>query len=315
MRWIARLPRRNFIGLILFVPLLFPACRPKANPGPACSVGSPAFEYIIDSWNATRTVQGKPAWHHEGRGDGTGPRALRRGLCAVAAMARPMSDHELDRVRRKYGQPPQVIVVAMEGFVVVVGADSPLRSVSMPELAQAFGTAPVDGSEIWKTLAPKSRLQPIGINSASDRYRWFKDTVLGGKDFSSRVLEVPGPLQLVDLVAETPGAIGYARPAELSAGVRALPLRVGKDTIAFSEKSAGAGSYPLARYYYLYLPPPKSKNLTPAVLDFVGFATSRKGQEALAPLGLFAPPAVEQERNKKVLAAYDALLSTKAAAK
>ena len=289
------------------------ACHTKIDPRPFCSVGASEFDGLVDMWNARRRAQtpGAPALHPEGRGNGTAANVRGRKACASGAVTEPMSGRDLTRLEREFGARPGVFAVAMEALVIIVPSGSPLQGLSAHEVALVFAQAPERMRAIRASAPPSLPLQPIGVNSASDRYRWFKTRALQGANFASRLREVPGPLTLVDTVALVPGGIGYARPAEMTHAVRALNISVNGKTVAFSESAAGTGSYPFARYFYFYLPPPGSPLVTAQVLDFVSFAVSPTAQDALRPMGLYPVPPVEQQRNARLVTLYRTHLSSK----
>ncbi len=297
--------RGVLLGCVTAAALLGSDCRKKVDVRPYCSVGGSEFDTIVDAWNAARrnTDSGSPSLHHEGRGNRTAAAPLLRGACGLAAVTERLPDRDYSRLLRAFGKEPTVLAVAMEAVVFVVPERSPLTAISVEGARRVFSGPPVSSNDLGTTAAAQP-LQPFGVNSASDRYRWFKQAVLSGANVASHVIEVPGPLELVDRVALSPGGIGYARPRELKAGVRALPMSSGNRTVTFSESAAGSGDYPLARYFYLYLPPPGHRSVNADVIAFVEFAVGPRGQAALRPLGLYPVPEVERRRNEALLAPF-----------
>ena len=293
--------------------LLTGTCHKKIDPRPFCSVGASEFDALVDMWNALRTDRTPEAHllHHEGRGNATAARVLGRGACALGAVTERMSGRDFSRLKETFGHEPGVFAVALEALVIIVPTASPLHRLSTEQVRILFETAPKRMDELEPSTRSDLALQPVGVNSASDRYRWFKTMLLGGRNVASRVREVPGPLQLADVVAETPGGVGYARPAELGKGVRPLDITSGGKVLSFSEEAAGAGTYPFSRYFYVYLPPPGSPAVTGEVLDFLTVALGERGQRALRPLGLYPVPPVERARNAKLLARYRAHLPSR----
>ncbi len=283
-----------------------------------CSIGTEELNTAFDHWTKryadAADLETPPV--HEGRGNATAPGALRDGVCDFAPMTRPMTDAEIDAFVRTFGAKPVAVPVAVEGLAVIVPQSSLLKDIELAELRRIYAEAPHSLIDVFPEVegGPHENrpLEVFGQNTASDRYRWFKATVLAeGGEFSDRVLEVPGPLELVDRVAATGPAyshgFGYARPAELTDGVIALPLRKSAESAALAptEENLTSGRYALARYYYVYLPPPGTpKRPNPRALSFLEFILAPESQQLLRPLGLYPLSAQDREASLKLLRDY-----------
>lgn len=310
--------------VLLFV-LLLGQCRPEAtrHQNGFCSVGGEELNDALDSWRAGFAEIGNASNSgdssvgdgpiHEGRGNGVAPGALLDGVCDMAAMSRPMTDAEVDRFVRRYGKAPRAIPAAVEALAIIVPEHSPLRSVSRQQLKQLYGEGPHLLSEVFPEVEsdPEWGMRDLslhGLNTASDRYRWFKDT-LELANLSDRVREESGPLALVDAIASSRHGFGYARATEMSAGVRALPLRLdsesGREAIALDATTVQSGRYPLRRYYYLYLPPDGARPLDSRTRQFMEYVLSDAGQQRLAPLGLYPLSSQEQRQAQAALRSAD----------
>lgn len=228
-----------------------------------CSVGTEELNAAMDAWSALY----KPAPQHEGRGSRVGAKALAEGLCEMAASSEILPDEDIDLIKRRQ-KLPTAIPVAEEVLAIIASKDFPADTISVSDLAAAYAGGP---DAVW----PGLKITAHGINTASDRYFFFRRAALDGRPGSDRVLEAPGPLALVDRVAKG-ASLGYARPLEATPAVKIL--RLTSDGKALAPEDAG---YPLRRYYYIYVTSPS--NETKAFLKFV---LSDDGQKALKPLGL-----------------------------
>ncbi len=100
--------------------------------------------------------------------------------------------------------------------------------------------------------------------------------MLGERFFGERVVGFPQSADVVKKVSEDPLAIGFAAAMREMPGATAL--EIGDPPVALSEENIRAGRYPLDRYLLIYVRPP----VVPYVREFLRFALSREGQEAVA---------------------------------
>lgn len=308
--------------LRLIAPLLLvslSACAPSTaarfNDG-FCSVGSEELNTVMDQWLAAYRKQAAQSGAgdatalaetaiHEGRGTATAAGALRDGICDLAPMSRPMNSAEIDGFVQRFGGEPVAIPVAVEALAIIVPAHSKVRELTAEQVRIIFAETPHALEDLFPYIAETEHqgreLDAFGINSASDRYRWFRRAALDGAQISDRVVEVSGPLQLVDRVGASRHAFGYARLNELTDKVKQLPV----DGVYLDGKSAVYGSYPYTRYHYIYLPPASSTNRpNPAAVQFLRFVLDGDQQGILSHLGLFQLKAEDRAKARALLAAY-----------
>lgn len=291
------------LPLIVFAGGSF-ACRPdvaRFNDG-FCSVGTEELNTAFDHWyqrwqdrdraaaTAAKnepTSRENPRAIHEGRGNATAPAALRDGVCDLAPMSRPMSDSEIDAFVQRHGARPVAVPIAVEALAIIVPAHSKVRELNQEQVRIIFHETPHALEDMFPYIAETEHqgreLDAFGVNSASDRYRWFRNAVLDGAAVSDRVVEVPGPLELVDRVGASRHAFGYARPAELTKSVKALPV----DGVLADEATAVSGQYAYTRFLYVYLPARSEKRPNPRSVEFMRFILSPEQQDMLRPLGLY----------------------------
>jgi phosphate transport system substrate-binding protein len=87
--------------------------------------------------------------------------------------------------------------------------------------------------------------------------------------------------------------IGYSGIGYATAGVRAVPLaeKDGGKCVEAMADNAYSGSYPLARFLYVYVNKAPNKGLDPLTREFVKLMMSKDGQEAVIKDGYFPIPA------------------------
>ena len=136
-------------------------------------------------------------------------------------------------------------------------------------------------------------VQLFGRNSVSGTYGYFKEKALCKGDYKSGVNEQPGSASVVQSVTASLNGIGYSGIGYSTTGVRALPLAKAGETnyVAPTPEAAVAGTYPLARFLYVYVNKHPNKALSPLEGEFVKLVLSRVGQTVVVKDGYIPLPA------------------------
>src|SRR4029450_5729172 len=141
-----------------------------------------------------------------------------------------------------------------------------------------------------------------GRNSASGTYGFFKEHALKNGDLKDEVKEQPGSPSVVQGVTVDRYAAGYSGIGYATAGVRAVPLteKEGGKCFEADPDNAYSGSYPMARFLYVYINRAPGKPLDPLTREFVKLVMSKEGQEVVIHAGSFPLPApiATEELNK-----------------
>jgi len=221
-------------------------------------------------------------------GSSTAPTALAAGAAQLGPMSRPMKAAEVAAFEHRYGYPPLAVPVAVDALVLLVHQDNPLRGLNLQQLDQIFSSTRRCGENTaiqrWGELGlqgswAQRTLQRFGRNSASGTYGYFKLRALCGGDFMARVNELPGSASVVQAVAGSLSGIGYASIGFRASGVRLLPLaESGNNYVAPTETNVRNGSYPLARYLYIYINKAPNQPLEPLTAAFLDRVLSVQGQ-------------------------------------
>ena len=105
--------------------------------------------------------------------------------------------------------------------------------------------------------------------------------------------EQPGSSTVVQGVATDKGGIGYSGVGYKTADVKAVPLsaRQGGVCVDTNPDNAFNGSYPLARFLFLYVNKQPGAGLDPLRREFLRYVLSREGQEAVVKDGYLPMPA------------------------
>ena len=126
--------------------------------------------------------------------------------------------------------------------------------------------------------------------------------MLKNGDFKDSVKEQPGSAAVVQGVTVDRYATGYSGIGYATAGVKAVPIseKDGGKCVEATADNAYSGSYPLARFLYVYINKAPGKPLEPVTREFVKLMVSKDGQEAVVKDGYFPIPAsiAKEELNK-----------------
>ena len=216
-----------------------------------------------------------------GGGSGTGIAALINGTTDICMSSRPMKEDEKRKLRDRFQSMGVEIPVAKDGLTVYLHESNPIRTLSLEQLKQIF-TGQVDN---WKQLGgADARIVPYSRENSSGTYVYFKDHVLGGRDYVARCQTLPGTAAVVNAVARDPNGIGYGGAA-YAKGVRevAVATRSGGPGVLPSPETVRDGSYPITRYLYFYARQ-RPAGRTKAFVDWV---LSDPGQSIVTRVGYF----------------------------
>jgi phosphate transport system substrate-binding protein len=248
----------------------------------------------------------------EGKGSGTAPPALISGTAQLGPMSREMKGTEIDEFEKKFGHKPTPIRVAVDALAVFANKDNPVKCLSFEQVDAIFSKSRRQGYKedvkTWGQLGltgdwANRPISLFGRNSASGTYGFFKEHVMKNGDYKDEVKEQPGSAAVVQGVTVDRYAIGYSGIGYTTAGVRAVPLsaKTGGACVDANAANAYAGTYPLARFLYVYLNRAPGKALDPLTREFVKFALSSQGQEAVIKDGFFSlPSSITKEELAKV---------------
>ncbi len=92
--------------------------------------------------------------------------------------------------------------------------------------------------------------------------------------------EQPGSASVVQSVSSSLNSIGYSGIGYKTTGIRAIPVarEEGGEYVEASIENSLDGSYPLARYLYIYVNKHPNKPMAPLEAEFIKFILSRFGQ-------------------------------------
>jgi phosphate transport system substrate-binding protein len=229
--------------------------------------GSDTLVNVAQAWaEEYRSVQPEVAVAVSGGGSGTGIAAMINGTVDIANASRKMKKKELEMARES-GQDPVEHVVGYDALAVFIHQDNPAESFSFNQLGKIFGR----GGETtkWSDLGltvpgcSSDRIVVVSRQNNSGTYAYFKKAVLKSAakagvivkgSFRQGTLDMHGSKDVVDLVENTPCAIGYSGLAYATDHLKLVCIakQDGDTCVNPSVATASDRSYPIARPLFMY---------------------------------------------------------------
>jgi phosphate transport system substrate-binding protein len=280
---------------------IMPYQKASGVSGNLSSVGSDTLANLMTLW----AEEFKRAYPNvniqiQAAGSSTAPPALTEGTSNVGPMSRKMKSKELEAFEKKFGYKPTAIPVAIDALAVFVNKDNPVKGLSIAQVDGIFSsTQKCDGAKNvakWGDVGVGGKLagqdvQLYGRNSVSGTYGYFKKKALCKGDYKASVNEQPGSASVVQSVSTSINAIGYSGIGYKTTGVRAVALsKSGTDYVEATPENAVNGTYPLARFLYVYVNKAPNKPLAPLEREFIKMVLSKEGQEVVVKDGYIPLP-------------------------
>ncbi len=271
------------IALALLAAL---AVQTTATAGPITVKGSDTMVTLAQKWAETyMSAHPEAKIQVNGGGSGVGLAALQNKATDLANASRKIRAKEVEACINSFGARPREYAVALDGLSVYVNESNPVSQLTLDQLGGIF-TGKIRN---WKELGGGDA--PIVLYSrenSSGTYEFFKEHVLGGRDFAASAQTLQGTAQILGAVTKDPNAIGYGGAAY---GKGAKALKVGKDSasgyIEANEETVLSGKYPISRNLYIYLNPAIDKGEIRSYLDWI---RSDDGQKVVKEVGYFPLP-------------------------
>ena len=215
-----------------------------------------------------------------GGGSGTGISSMINGTVDIANASRKMKEKEMTMARDN-GIDPVEWTVGFDALAVFLHHDNPIEGISIAQLAEIYG----EGGETktWSQLGVEvpgcdsDEIVRVSRQNNSGTYVYFKEAVLGKmRDYELGSRDMHGSKDVVDLVENTPCAIGYSGLAYATEHV-AMPCvsaEEGGDCVLPSVDTAIDGTYPVARPLFMYT----AGQPEGAVKEYLDWILSDEGQ-------------------------------------
>ncbi|MBI5686516.1 MAG: phosphate ABC transporter substrate-binding protein [Verrucomicrobia bacterium] len=220
-----------------------------------------------------------------GGGSGTGIAALLNGTTDICNASRAMKTKETAQFLAKFKTRAREYKMCLDAISVYLNKNNPVQKLSFPQLEGIF----IGKITNWKQVGGNDTpISLYGRENSSGTYEFFKEHVLGGKDFAAATKTMPGTAAVIQGVANDANGIGYGGVA-YGEGVKAISVSKvdGGDAVAPSAESVRSGKYPISRFLFNYVDPKKDNG---AVADYINWCLSDEGQAVVKNIGFFPLP-------------------------
>ena len=290
-----RSARRAFCAALLALACLGAGCSRSKGPGKTMiqDTGSDTMVNLAQAWaEEYAAVEPGVSVEVSGGGSGTGIAALVSGTVDIANCSRQFEPQEVEQARKNTGKAPREFMVGFDALAVYVNKGNPLNEIAIEQLAEIYA----EGGKFtkWSQLGVKmpagaDEIIRVSRQSNSGTYFYFREAILGkGRDFKLGSRDMQGSKDVVELVANTPGAIGYSGMGYNTPAVKELRVskKAGEPSFAPTVETTLAHTYPIARPLYMYtLGEPLG-----AVKTYLDWVHSEAGQKIVLKSGYVPLP-------------------------
>ena len=214
------------------------------------------------------------------------------GTVDIANTSRAMTESEIEEARSR-GIDPIEHVVGFDALAVFLHPDNPLDALSISQLAEIYAEG--GAYEAWSDLGvsipgcSSDEIIRVSRQNNSGTYAYFKEAVLGQDEYKPGSLDMNGSSEVVDLVGNTPCAIGYSGLAYATEIVEMPCILTDRgDCVSPSAESAIDGSYPIARPLFMYT----AGEPTGMIKEYMDWILGEAGQCILVDKGFAAAGSV-----------------------
>jgi phosphate transport system substrate-binding protein len=285
--------------------LLLTACSKNESGG-----GAEGKKLAIQNKGSDTMVNLAQAWAEEykkidpnvsvevsGGGSGVGIAALIKGNVDIANASRNMKPAEIDQAKKNTGKDAKEYIVGYDALAIYVHKDNPINEISCEQLAQIYA----EGGKIakWSDIGIKvpgndDSIIRVSRQSSSGTYEFLREHVLKNKDFKLGSRDMNGSKEVVELVANTPTAIGYSGMGYATPAVKMLKVSTaaGQPFFPPNVENTLAKTYPIARSLQVYtLGEPQGH-----VKKYIDWVMSDAGQKLVESSGYVPLPATARTK-------------------
>lgn len=206
---------------------------------------------------------------------------LAAGRADIGMASRPIKPQELATLKSlgKLDQPCCEYVIALDGLLVIVHPNNPLREVRKETLRKIFSGEISD----WAKLgAAAGKIQVYARDDRSGTYDTFAALVLNGAPLAASARRYESSDELTDAVSHDPAGIGFVGFAYGHSAKRLAIADEGATPIVPVAFNVGTEDYALSRRLFLYVP---EQPQSPLARDFADYVVSHAAQKAVDESG------------------------------
>ena len=270
----------------------------KAKATAVQNIGSDTMVNLAQAWaEAYHAVDASVSVEVSGGGSGVGVSALINGTCDIANSSRKLEKEEEEKATAKYGgKHPEEFLVGYDALAIYVHPSCPLNEISVEQLSELFK----EGGKInkWSDLGVtvpggQDEIVRVSRQNNSGTYHYFREHVVGKKnDFKKGSRDMSGSKDVVELVANTPSALGYSGLGYKTDKVKIVNVskKTGDKAVVPSIPTTLDGTYPIARPMFMYTPPGSPDH----VKKYLNWVRTPAGQKIVVESGYVPLPEKDQ---------------------
>jgi len=253
-------------------------CKGSTNVGTFLKVWVPKFQKLYP--NVTSSMS------FEGSSDAI--RGLMQGTATIGAMSRPIKKKEIQKFKTLKGYTPTEIKVSLDALAIYVNRLNQIDTITLEELDALFSIERKRGYsqkiESWKHLnGIDSNISIYLFDKNSGTRSYFRKQVMLKGSYNTKNIvsdEYTTTSQVVNQVANDINGICFGSVGVHNFKVKALSLAKRKNYPIYtpSDENIKNGTYPLTRFFYIYLDVPPDKPIPKLLYEFCKFILSYEGQ-------------------------------------
>ena len=273
-----RLVRDTTLPLLALALLWASGCAPAPTVVSENAVvrikGSDTMLLLVSRWaEEFMKVHPEIAIYAEGGGTETGIDALIDGTVELSAASRTLRAEEARLLLEKRRSLGYSILTAKDALSVYLHPDNPVRNLTLEQTRDLFTGRRTLWTEFGGAPVP---VLVVGRQPNSGTQLFFEEHILQGSAYASSTVTVPTTKAVIRMIKGNRGAIGYGG---LAFGADVTHASI--NGVAPTAENVRNGSYPIARYLYLYAAEPPEG----AVKEFIDWILSNAGQRVVADVG------------------------------
>jgi phosphate transport system substrate-binding protein len=242
--------------------------------------GSDTLVNVAQAWaEAYKDIDAGVAVAVSGGGSGTGISSMINGTVDIANASRAMKKKEIESAQAN-GQSPIMHVVGHDALAVFLHPSNPIDQMTIAQIRSIYaegGTA-----EKWSDLGvaiggcPSDEIVRISRQNNSGTYAYFKKAVIGKGEYKLGSRDMHGSKDVVDLVENTPCAIGFSGLAYANEHIKMPCVQTDAEgpCVGPTVATAADGTYAIARPLLMYT----SGEPTGAIKQYMDWILSDAGQ-------------------------------------
>jgi phosphate transport system substrate-binding protein len=199
--------------------------------------------------------------------------ALINGETDICTASRNLKPEEAKALAEYYGTIGLFFLVAKDALSIYLNPTNKVTDLTLQQLEGIFTCR----LQNWKELGGNdAKIIPVIRNPNSGTYYFFKEHILGGRDYCDNVVVESTTKNVIEYIEENENAIGYG-----GMGFRGDVNHSRINGIEPSEKNAQNDTYPLTRYLHFFT----SRAPNGPVKDFTDWVLSPEGQAIIKKSG------------------------------